>query len=189
MDRPEGSLPPSEHREVSLAEWEERKRFVGFTEEDAKLLPELRLMAVTYGDAIVEELYRRFFLYEELRAFFPDEATIGYVKGAQKKYFVELTNGEYGEKYLAQRLDIGRTHKRVGLSPRWYIGAYSIYAQLAFPHVVAVFRPDFDKARRVFSALLKLIMLDVEVAITAYIATEGQRGQEPVKENVAQAER
>ncbi|MBI1788300.1 MAG: hypothetical protein HYR60_12220 [Acidobacteria bacterium] len=122
-----------DHPEVSLAEWERRKQFVGFTAEDARLLTELRQMAVNCVDSIVEELYRRWFLFPELRSVFPDETMIRRVKSAQKQYFIELTYGDYGEEYLAKRLQIGRLHKRIGLAPRWYVGAYSIYTELVFP--------------------------------------------------------
>jgi rsbT co-antagonist protein RsbR len=88
----------------------------------------------------------------------------------QKDYFLGLTYGDYGEAYLARRLLIGRVHQRIGLSPRWYMGAYSIYMQLAFPRVMTAFGNDIPKAQRVFAALLKLITLDIELAITAYIA-------------------
>lgn len=155
-----------------MREWEQRKQFVGFDQTDAALLMKLRLMAVTYGDAVVEELYRRFFLFPQVKAFFNDDATIGRVKQAQKEYFIELTDGEYGEKYLRSRLRIGRIHHAIGLSPQWYVGAYSIYTQLIFPHVVAAFRPDFALAQKAFGSLLKLVLLDTELALTAYIAAE-----------------
>ncbi len=158
------------HPEVTLEEWERRKEFVGFTEEDARLLTALRNMADTHIDGIVEELYRRWLLFPELRAFFQDEAVIRRVKKVQKQYFMELTLGEYGEQYLASRLRIGRLHKQIGLAPRWYIGAYSIYTELVFPLVVETFYPDFALARRTFLSLLKIMMLDQDLAITAYIS-------------------
>lgn len=155
--------------EVPLQEWERRKEFVGFTAEDARLLSELRPVAEAYADEEVEELYRRILRSEEAHAFFPDDATLHHVKTLQKEYFLGLTRGDYGKEYLANRLHIGRVHQRIGLSPRWYIGGYSIYLQLIFPRVMAAFAADEDKAQRMFTALLKLILLDQDLAITTYI--------------------
>lgn len=157
---------------VTPEEWESRKRFVGFTEEDVHLLRELRHMANTQIDGIVEELYRRWLLFPELSSFFHSEAMIRRVKKAQRLYFMELTMGEYGEEYLASRLRVGLLHKQIGLEPRWYIGAYAIYAELVFPRVNEAFYPDFSRARRAFLSLLKIMMLDQELAITAYISGE-----------------
>lgn len=156
--------------EVTMQEWERRKEFVGFTDEDVQLLRELRPIAEAYADEVVEGLYRQFLRFEETKAFFPDEATLNRVKTLQKAYFLGLTQGDYGEAYLANRLHIGRVHQRIGLLPRWYMGAYSIYMQLVFPRVMAAFRSDVEKAQRAFLALLKLMMLDMDLALATYIA-------------------
>ena len=157
--------------EVTVSEWEQRKAFVGFTDDDAQLLRDLLPIGEAYADEVVEELYRQFSCFEETRAFFPDDATLNRVKAMQKQYFLGLTHGDYGEAYLANRLHIiGRVHQQIGLSPRWYMGAYSIYMQLVFPQIMAAFRADLVKAQRTFLALTKVIMLDTELAITTYIA-------------------
>lgn len=160
--------------EITMNDWEQRKAFVGFTDEDVELLKKLRPVAAKFADEVMEDLYRRFMQFEEAKLFFPDDATLNRVKGLQKKYFLELTGGEYGEPYLANRLNIGRVHLRIGLSPRWYMGAYSIYMQLVSPRVMTAFGKDVKKAQQMLMALQKLIWLDQELAIHAYI-TAGER--------------
>jgi rsbT co-antagonist protein RsbR len=155
---------------VTMTQWEQRKKFVSFTDEDAQLLQELGPVADMYVDEVVEDLYRQFLSFDETRAFFPDEATLRRVKALQRAYFLQLTQGHYSEAYLANRLHIGQVHQRIGLEPRWYMGAYSLYMQLAFPRVMAAFSHDVAKGQRVFLALLKIITLDKELAITTYIA-------------------
>jgi rsbT co-antagonist protein RsbR len=155
---------------VTMTEWEQRKKFIGFTAEDVQLLQELNPIAHVYVDEVVESLYRQFLSFAETRAFFPDEATLRRVKALQRAYFLQLTQGDYGAAYLAHRLHIGQVHQQIGLEPRWYMGAYSIYMQLALPRVMAAFSHDLAKAQRIFLALLKIITLDKELAITTYIA-------------------
>ncbi len=155
---------------ITMTEWEQRKKFVGFTDEDAQLLQELGPVADMYVDEVVEGLYRQFLSFDETRAFFPDEATLRRVKALQRAYFLQLTQGNYGEAYLANRLHIGQVHQQIGLAPRWYMGAYSIYKQLAFPRVMTAFSHDAAKGQRIFLALLKIITLDTELAITTSIA-------------------
>jgi rsbT co-antagonist protein RsbR len=161
---------PNQTAEVTISEWERRKEFVGFTAADAGLLQELGPVAEAYADEVVEGLYRQFLQFEATRNFFPNAATLNRVKAPQKEYFLGLTRGDYGEAYLANRLHIGRVHQRIGLAPRWYMGAYAMYMQLALPRVMAAFGSDAQKAQRVFLALLKIIALDTELAITTYIA-------------------
>lgn len=167
MTRSDGQKRPPE---VTAEEWARRKAFVGFTEQDAQLLRELRPTADVFVEDIVEELYRRFLASEDTHAFFPDEATVARVKALQTAYFLGLTQGEYGETYLVGRLKIGRVHQRIGLAPRWYMGAYAIYSQLVTPRVLAAYAADPAKGQRTLVALLKLMNLDQELAVTTYLA-------------------
>ncbi len=165
---------------ITLDEWEQRKRFVGFGAEDEHVLTELHLVAKTYADQVMDELYARWLQFDELRTFFENPETLARVKTLQRQYFIRLTSGDYGAEYLEDRLRIGRVHRRVGLSPRWYMGAYSIYMQIVFPRVLAAFEYDRRKREQAISALLKLISLDQEIALTVYF--EDADEQQPARQ-------
>ena len=64
----------------------------------------------------------------------------------------------------------------MGLSPRWYMGAYSIYMQTVFPRVLAAFEYDRKKREQAINALLKLISLDQEIALLMYFGEEDEDG-------------
>ncbi len=161
---------------ISLDEWEQRKRFVGFGAEDEYILTELHLVAKTYADQVMDELYARWLQFDELRAFFEAPGRLARVKAMQRQYFIRLTSGDYGAEYLEDRIRIGQVHRRVGLSPRWYMGAYSIYMQTVFPRVLAAFEYDRKKREQAINALLKLISLDQEIALLMYFGEEGEGG-------------
>ena len=159
---------------ISLDEWEKRKRFVGFGPEDELVLSELHLVAKTYAEEVMDELYSRWLKFDELREFFEAPGRLSRVKQLQRGYFIRLTSGNYGAEYLEDRLSIGRVHRRVGLSPRWYMGAYSIYMQIVFPRVMAAFEYDRKKREQAISSLLKLISLDQELALLVYFGDEAK---------------
>lgn len=154
--------------EVPLEEWERRKKFVGFTRDDEAILAELHLVARTYADEVMDELYGRWLQFEEVRRYFVRPETLARVKALQRAYFVALTEGEYGAQYLAYRLHVGSVHRRIGLEPRWYLGAYSIYLQTVLPRVLKAFEYDRVKQLRAINALVKLISLDQELAMVSY---------------------
>ncbi|TAN53140.1 MAG: STAS domain-containing protein, partial [Methylococcaceae bacterium] len=149
--------------------WEDQKRFFCFSDKDAQLLAELNPIAREFVDEIVEALYDHLLEYEEARLYLNDAQTLERVKKAQKKYFLELTSGDYGKEYFDTRVRVGMTHQRMGIPPRLYMGSYAYYLQLVTPKIYA--HPDFDpvKANNVFLALYKIINLDQELAISAYI--------------------
>lgn len=155
---------------VSEAEWVQRKRFVGFGPADEKILRELHLLARSYADEVMDELYRRWLHMPELQRFFPNDTILRRVKALQRQYFISLTEGEYGAAYLAYRLQIGRVHQRIGLSPRWYMGAYTIYLDLVLPKVMKGFEHDRTKQIQAVTALMKIISLDQELALVSYFS-------------------
>jgi len=156
-------------RDTLDEEWEKRKAFVGFGSEDVRNLRELHMVAEKYVDEVVDDLYKYLLSHDETRAFFPSADTIARVKQLQRAYFLDLTRGEYGPEYLSRRVQIGHAHQRIGLTPRWYLGAYSIYIRLAQARIVAAYAPDETRARSLFQSLMKLIWLDMELAVTTYI--------------------
>jgi rsbT co-antagonist protein RsbR len=156
---------------VSLEEWEERKAFVGFGAEDEQILAELHLVAKTYADDVMDELYARWLRFPHVRGFFLDPGRLTRTKALQRRYFIRLTSGDYGAAYLADRLRIGSVHRRVGLTPRWYMGAYSVYLEIVLPRVFAAFEYDRAKRTRAVAALVKLVSLDQEIAMLAYFGS------------------
>jgi hypothetical protein len=155
---------------MTLTEWEARKAFVGFGPKDEEVLVELHLVARTYADQVMDDLYARWLQVPELRAHFDSPERLARVKALQRRYFIRLTQGEYGQSYFEDRLNIGRVHRRIGLEPRWYMGAYSIYMQTVFPRVLSAFEYDRTRRDQAINALTKLITLDQELALSAYFA-------------------
>jgi rsbT co-antagonist protein RsbR len=149
--------------------WEDQKRFFCFTEKDAQLLSELNAIAQVFADEVVDEFYDHLLQYDEARVFLNDEQTVARLKKTQKKYFLELTSGDYGKEYYDSRIQVGITHQKIGLPLRLYMGAYSYYLQIVIPKIYG--HPAFapEKANQIFLALYKIINLDKELALSAYI--------------------
>lgn len=106
--------------------------------------------------------------FPEIRGFLENDATLRHVKSAQRAYFIRLTSGKYDLEYAENRLRIGCVHKFVGLTPRWYMGAYAIYLEIVLPRVLGAFEYDRAKQHRAVIALTKLISLDQELALLSY---------------------
>jgi rsbT co-antagonist protein RsbR len=149
--------------------WEDQKSFFCFTDKDAHLLSELHPIAKEFVDDVINDLYQHLLKYEEAKIFLDNPHTLQRVKAAQKDYFLELTSGNYGKGYYDNRIKVGITHQRMGIPPRLYMGTYSYYLQLLIPRIYQ--HPNFDteKANNIFLALYKIINLDQELAMSAYI--------------------
>lgn len=154
---------------VSEDAWERRKAFVGFSTADEAILRELRPVSLQYADEVMHELYARWMQFPEVSRFFSDASVLVRVKALQRQYFVSLTQGEYGAAYLDSRLRVGAVHKRIGLTPEWFMGGYSIYLELILPRILRSFEYDRTKQAAAVTAITKLIILDQQLALMAYL--------------------
>lgn len=168
----------SKNNEFTSEDWSRRKQFFGFEKGDEQILTELRLAAHSYIDEVIKDLYDWFFKFEEVKTFFTDETMVQRVKDLQKKHFLTLTGGEYGMEFVRQRLQVGKIHRRIGLSAHLFMGAYSFYMQAMLPRVLGSFEYDRIKQARATIALVKLIALDQAVVLQAYFEEAPLRAAE-----------
>jgi hypothetical protein len=155
---------------LSDAELADRKRFLELTEADEKRLESLGPLARQYADDVIEDFYRHLMSFEVGRAFFRDRALLERVKQAQRRYFVGLTNGDYGQAYVADRLEVGAVHERIGLPMTAYLGMYAFYLRAVAARIfAATSTPASEPALARLASLLKLVFFDMGLAIDTYI--------------------
>ncbi len=146
-----------------------RRAFFMLSDDDLLRLASLRPLAEKITDAIVEEFYALLLGHPETRKFFGDEATIRRVKRTQREYFFGLFAGKCDVAYVEDRLRVGAAHERIGLSPKWYLGAYRQYLEL-IRHAFDIEIKDPKEARLAFLSVQRIVFFDVALAIDTYIA-------------------
>ena len=169
---------------LDQAEIASRRAFFALTDEDLERLASLRPLADKITDAIVEEFYALLLSHQETSKFFPDESTIRRVKRTQREYFMGLFAGKCDIAYVEDRLRVGAMHERIGLSPKWYLGAYRQYLQLIHQHFATEIK-DPNEARTAFLTVQRIVFFDVALAIDTYIAANLEalgRHQDAIRE-------
>ncbi|MFY0582984.1 protoglobin domain-containing protein [Cystobacter fuscus] len=183
-------LPPSHDGRLGSAaeELERRRRVLGFSDDDARRLEELRPVAESSNDAIIERFYAHLMSHAEMRAHFQSEAHVAALKRAQSQYFLELFQGTYDPAYVEDRLRVGRAHERIGLGPMWYVGSYSQYLCSLIPIVLGQGQPGNEEVSEKLQALVKIICLDMSLAIDTYIEAMTDREATQVRRFVSALE-
>lgn len=158
-------------RELNLSEQERqlRKAYLDFTEKDIALLGELKDLIHRHADEIIDSFFGHLLQFKEIRSFLPDEETVERVKCTQKAYLLMLVEGNYDEKYVEHRLKVGKTHDRIDLHPNWYIGAYCLYHRIIYPLIIKTYKDQHDKIIDYILVLDKIMNLDMQLAMDAYI--------------------
>jgi signal transduction histidine kinase len=150
-------------------ELDDRLAFLGLTDADRGLLAELAPLLERHADRFVTAFYRHLLSFEETRRLLADPAVTERLLRKQREYLLSLAGPALDDAYLEERIRIGAVHARVGLGPRYYLGAYALYFSLLAPVIAAECRDDGDRVQRTLTALTKLLLLDAELAMDSYI--------------------
>lgn len=153
---------------IDERELRSRRAFFELTDEDLRRLAALRPFAERHLDEITEAFYELLMGHLETRRFFPDEGTVRRVKRMQREYFLGLFEGRCDLPYALNRLRVGAVHERIGMAPKWYIGAYRRYLALILERIVAEVG-DPAEAIAAYQSVQKLVAFDMSLAIDSYI--------------------
>ncbi len=145
-----------------------RRAFFEITDEDLARLLSLRPFAEKCTDEIVEGFYELLLRHPETRKFLNDEGVVRRLKRLQREYFLGLFEGRCDLAYVEDRLRVGAAHERIGLAPKWYLGAYRRYLYLVRERFFRDLSPA--DARAAFASVERLVFFDQAIAIDTYIA-------------------
>jgi len=165
------------------AELKSRRAFYEIDDADLERLASLRPFAEKWGDSFVEDFYKLLLSHPETRAFLTDPELVRRLKKLQANYFLGLFTGRLDMAYVQDRLRVGMAHERIGLPPKFYIGAYRRYLQLVHDRLASEVPPN--EARAAFSSILKMVSFDKSLAIDTYIAANLEtlgRHQQAIRE-------
>ena len=107
--------------------FEEMKRYVGFSEEDARLLQAVDARMDPYLAAMSERFYDQITQHPEAgKVFTGGQEQIDRLKRTLQVYAKRLFRGPFDEDYAAGRYKIGVRHVLIGLPQRYMISAMGV---------------------------------------------------------------
>jgi signal transduction histidine kinase len=151
------------------ADLEQRLAFLNLDERDSQRLADLRPILEKNARHFVSAFYRHLLSFESTRALLRDPSVKERLLFKQEEYLLSLCGPTFDDAFHQQRRRIGETHDRVGLEPRWYLGAYAMYLSLLLPLIAEAFPDDRQRSTESMVALTKLVFLDAEIAMERYI--------------------
>lgn len=155
--------------QISSAERLARLSYINLNEVDCKLLQQFKPVIEKHADRIVDQFYHNISRYPELTQIIQQAGSnIERLKITQKRYLLEIFEGKFDDAYFEKQLKIGVIHKKIGLTPRWYLGGYSIYLQLINPLIMRKYWYSPAKVLALQAAFNKAISIDAQLAIDTY---------------------
>jgi signal transduction histidine kinase len=152
----------------------DRLAYLGLTDADRQLLAELRPLLARHADRFVTSFYRHLLSFDETRRLLSDPVVTERLLRKQRDYLLSLAGPALDDGYVEERVRIGAVHAQIGLGPRFYLGAYALYFSLLAPVIAAECRDDGERIQQTLSALVKVLLLDAELAMDSYIERHDQ---------------
>lgn len=150
---------------MSEAIFDELKRYVGFSDDDAALLRSLFPVVENHFEDVVNRFYETILRHPGARAIFGDVAQVHRLRVSLADWLKTLFIGHYDGEYWRKRSEIGRVHVRVGLPQHYMFGAMEVVWQSLKEIIYDSGIPD---ARLRLAALHKLLSIELGVMLEAY---------------------
>ncbi|MFC0253153.1 EAL domain-containing protein [Massilia consociata] len=156
-------------RELGLdrEEVDARKAFLELGEADVEALRDVHDLLECHRDVFTDRFYAHLLAFPQLRAMLGGD-TEARLRQVQASYFSSLTAGEYGQDYIRERLRVGVAHQRIGLDPKWYIGAYRKYLAELQEMLWRRLQHQPGRFHAACDALLKIVCFDMGLALDTY---------------------
>jgi signal transduction histidine kinase len=173
----ENSMSLLERFGMDEQEQQRCKAFLEIAQADIENLHSLRKAFQDFSQDFAERFYSHLLTHPCTASLLQDPQQLQELKKIQANYFSELLEAVLDGSYFVSRLRVGLAHQRIGLEPGWYLGAYNQYIQLTFPVFTKAFGSNLDKVLPLLLSLVKVIFLDITLALRTYFqsATEKLR--------------
>jgi signal transduction histidine kinase len=149
--------------------FEEMKRYVGFSEEDARLLQAVGDRIDPYLWGMSERFYSQITQHPEAgRVFTGGQEQIERLKHSLLGWAARLFRGPFDEDYAAERYKIGVRHVLIGLPQRYMISAMGVLRSYLQESLNEILRSDPAQLERTRYALDKILNADLNMMCESY---------------------
>lgn len=137
-----------------------------------------------HGKAALDRFYQNVSATPETAGFFPNREAIDRAHNAQSRHWKTIFDKGLGDAYVAATNRIGDIHSRIGLEPKWYLGGYANILEHMITGILTEGSRSYSPRRRadakLVATLVKVAILDMDMAITRYFEAEDARRSEVV---------
>lgn len=127
-----------------------------------------------HAPAALDRLYDQIASTPDTAKFFGSRAGMNHARDKQIEHWAGMFRGRADTAYFESAERIGNVHARIGLEPGWYIGAYAMVLEHILNQMFSGVGGMIGAKRKARSAgsMIKMALLDMEVAISAYFKAE-----------------
>ncbi|WHX87830.1 globin-coupled sensor protein [Bacillus paralicheniformis] len=162
----EGSDETKRIRLNQHAEFKKQLAMVDLTDEDLWVLSRLKPLVTEHIETIVTRFYQNLEHENSLMEIIHDHSSVDRLKKTLTIHIQEMFSGVIDEAFLEKRIRIAHVHLRIGLLPKWYLGAF----QDLLLSMLTIFENALsdEEYRRSVKAVTKILNIEQQIVLEAF---------------------
>ncbi|MCY9277864.1 globin-coupled sensor protein [Bacillus haynesii] len=160
---------PDQTKRIRLnqhAEFKKQLAMVDLTDEDLWVLSRLKPLVTEHIETIVTRFYQNLEHENSLMEIIHDHSSVDRLKKTLTIHIQEMFSGVIDEAFLEKRIRIAHVHLRIGLLPKWYLGAF----QNLLLSMLTIFENALsdEEYRRSVKAVTKILNIEQQIVLEAF---------------------
>lgn len=135
--------------------------------EEIKIAKAIQPFISEHINEIVSTFYQKITNIEQLKAIIIEHSTIEKLRQTLEAHLIEMFSGQIDEHFLNKRIKVANVHYRIGLEPKWYMGAFqnlrAILLQLVHQHI-----DDRETSIKISQVISKILNFEQQLVLEAY---------------------
>jgi methyl-accepting chemotaxis protein len=190
-----------------------RLDFIGLDGETRDHLARAQGSVRTHLEPALDKFYAKIGTVPAVRQFFDGKPQMDRAKSKQMGHWQAIASGQFDDQYLEASTRVGLQHAQIGLEPRWHIGGYGVIMETLIRGMVhdamtEALKPvrnrfgrpvarepeailaDVDAMSEAVVAVLKSMLLDIDIGVTAYfdkLTSDAREADDAAREKIQTA--
>lgn len=164
---------------------EARKKIVGLEAADLARIAAIRKVVVDHVEELTTAFFNHLSKLEEGRALLASKALLDRARNLKKEHLHAMVSGEYGTRYVEQRIELAAVYASAGLEARAFLGAFQHLLKSIGTLVMKNTPGGAMEAFENFMSLEKLAFFDLTLIVDVLVFERERlirRQQEAIRE-------
>lgn len=148
-------------------ELQKQMELITLSTYDLSLMKSLKPIVHEHIEEVVSVFYNKVLAVSTLREIIEQHSSLDRLKQTLLSHIMEMFDGELNEKYVQKRIKVAQMHYRIGLEPKWYMGAFQQVQEVI---IKLVNQQDWsnDIRERVVLSISKLFNFEMQIVLEEY---------------------
>lgn len=162
-------VPANFYGEIKTTDSEMLKQLeiINLTKEDLKVIKGLQPLIKQNLQELVDTFYETITRADNLKGIIDQHSTTTRLRHTLERHILEMFNGVIDYEFVEKRITVAKVHIRIGLEPKWYMGAFqnlfSSISEVVYNNVA-----ESKQRSQYMTVISKLLNFEQQLVLEAY---------------------